>query len=158
MSSSIGVGDTLPDFVVTDHRGQTLRSADLRGKWLVLFFYPKDNTPACTAQACSMRDQYEDFLRLNATVIGVSADSDQSHEGFASKHRLPFPIVSDKGGHLRKLLGVPKQWFVLPGRVTYVVDPTGVVRGMFTAWINVQQHIKNAMQTIADGQPNAQPK
>jgi peroxiredoxin Q/BCP len=153
MSSSIGVGDTLPDFVVTDHRGQTLRSADLRGKWLVLFFYPKDNTPACTAQACSMRDQYEDFLRLNAAVIGVSADSDQSHEGFASKHRLPFPIVSDKGGQLRKLLGVPKKWFVLPGRVTYVVDPTGVVRGMFTAWINVQQHIKNAMQTIADGQP-----
>ncbi len=153
MSAAIGVGDRLPEFEVKDHRGQTIRTADLRGRWAVIFFYPKDNTPACTAQACAMRDQHEQFGTLNATVIGVSGDSDRSHESFASRNRLPYSIVSDGDGGLRRAFGVPKKWFFLPGRVTYIADPSGVVRGMFSGWLNVAEHVKRAMQTIAEGTP-----
>lgn len=145
---SIREGDRLPDFVRTDHQGREIDTAKLRGKWVVLFFYPKDNTPACTAQSCAFRDMYEDFTAAGAEVIGISADSDKSHQGFAQRHQLPFPIVSDKDGSLKRLLGVPKTLFVLPSRVTYVVDPEGVVRTIFSAWINVGAHIQTALKTI----------
>ncbi len=151
MSKPLAVGDAFRDFTRTDHSGAVINTAELRGRWLVVFFYPKDNTPACTAQSCAFRDLYDQFTDVGARVIAVSSDSDESHRAFAGKHRLPFPLISDADGSLRALLAVPKKWFVLPGRVTYVVDPQGVVRHIFTAWLRVQGHIDSALATIKAG-------
>lgn len=145
------MGDVLPDFERTDHEGRVLRAADLRaGKgWSVLYFYPKDNTPACTAQGCAFRDAFEQFTQVGATVVGISGDSDDSHRAFAAKHRLPFRLVSDADGSLRQLLGVPKTLWLFPGRVTYVCDPTGVVRLIFSSQLGVGKHIERALEVIS---------
>ena len=108
--------------------------AEFRGnKTVVLFFYPKNGTAVCTKEACSFRDAYEDFFQAGAVVIGVSSDSLESHQAFASGHRLPFLLVADTDGRLRKAFGVRKTLGFLPGRVTYVIDKAGVVRHIFSA-------------------------
>src|SRR5689334_2839183 len=122
-------GDQAPDFTSTAHTGQTVSLADYRGRQaVVLYFYPKDGTSGCTQQACAFRDAYEDFVKAGAAVIGVSGDSLERHEAFAQSQRLPFLLVSDTDGTLRKLYGVPKTLGLLPGRVTYVIDQAGIVR------------------------------
>ena len=102
MASRVRAGDAAPDFELTSGDGQLVRLSDYRGKSeVVLFFYPKDDSPACTAEACSFRDSYEDFLDAGAVVIGVSADPAGEHQAFAGKHRLPFPLLTDADGSLR---------------------------------------------------------
>ena len=124
--ASIGVGDTAPDFTKTTQNGDTISLSQYRGdKTVVLYFYPKDETPGCTAEACTFRDSFEDFVEAGAIVIGVSQDSDQSHKSFAEHHRLPFLLVSDRDKALQKAYGVPKTMGLLPGRVTYVIDRDG---------------------------------
>src|SRR5687768_15781291 len=91
--STLEIGSNAPDFEAKDQDGVTRRLADYRGRWLILYFYPKDDTPGCTAEACSFRDDREDLAKLNATVVGVSVDPPESHAGFAQKHRLNFPIL-----------------------------------------------------------------
>jgi len=114
----------------------------------VLYFYPKDNTPACTAEACSFRDAYTAFTDAGAQVIGVSSDSADSHTAFAQRHALPFPLASDPGGGLRKAFGVPKTLGLLPGRVTYVIDRGGVVRSVFNSMFAPQKHVDAALGVI----------
>ncbi|NCY03934.1 MAG: peroxiredoxin, partial [Planctomycetia bacterium] len=122
----VAQGDVAPRFTATLQDGSTFDSASLLGKKsLVLFFYPKDNTPVCTQQACAFRDAYEQFARADVEVVGVSSDSPESHRRFAAKHRLPFPIISDADSSLRKLFGVPRALGIFPGRVTYVIDREG---------------------------------
>src|SRR5207245_7911320 len=125
----IGGGDPAPDFALPDRGGRTVRLGDYRGKQaVVLYFYPKDDTPGCTKESCTFRDQYQDFQDAGAEVIGVSSDSSESHEKFATKYRLPFVLLSDRGGAVRKAYGVPSTLGVLPGRVMYVIDREGTVR------------------------------
>src|SRR5215467_10254312 len=119
----IHTGDRAPDFALPDRSGRTVRLSDFRGKQaVVLYFYPKDDTPGCTKEACAFRDQYQDFQDAGAEVIGVSSDSETSHEKFASKYKLPFVLLADKGGKIRKQYGVPATLGLLPGRVTFVID------------------------------------
>ena len=148
---AIKVGDEAPDFSFTlkDGSAASLKSMRQRQKAVVLYFYPKDDTPGCTAQACSFRDAYEDFSEAGAEVIGVSADGSVSHEAFASKHRLPFSLVSDADGTLRKKYGVPRSFLgLLPGRVTYIIDRDGIVRHVFSSQLQATRHITEALDVL----------
>lgn len=147
---SIAVGDTAPEFTATLQDGTTFDSATLLGKKsLVLFFYPKDNTPVCTQQACAFRDAYEQFVAADVEVIGVSSDSPTSHQKFAAKHKLPFPIISDRDGALRKLFGVPRAMGIFPGRVTYVIDKAGTVQMVYNATLAAEPHVRKALEAVA---------
>ncbi len=143
----VQVGDVAPDFTLPNQSGEPISLHDLRGKNVVLYFYPKDNTTGCTAQACAFRDQYEVFKEVGAEVIGVSSDSQELHQQFAAQYRLPFTLLSDVGGKVRKRYGATTMG-VMPGRVTYVIDKNGVVRHMFSSAFNAQQHITEAMQAL----------
>jgi len=146
---AVSVGDKAPPFTATLQDGGTFDSASLRGrKSLVLFFYPKDNTPVCTQQACAFRDAYEEFVKADVEVIGVSSDSPESHRRFAEKHRLPFRIISDPDSALRKLFGVPRAWGIFPGRVTYVIDKEGIVRLVYNATLAAEPHVRKALEAI----------
>ena len=146
---SVAVGDQAPDFALPDANGGMVRLSDYAGKRnVVLYFYPKDETAGCTAEACSFRDSYQDFKDAGAEVIGVSSDSEKSHEQFAAHHRLPFVLLSDRGGAVRKLYGVPATMGVIPGRVTYVIDKQGTVRLVFNSMSNIGRHITDALETL----------
>ena len=146
---ALKIGDTVPNFTALDTNGKEFRSQDFVGKKPVVFyFYPKDNTPGCTAQACSFRDQYEDFKDLGAEVIGISSDSITSHQKFTKQYRLPFQLLSDSDRKIRKLFGVPSGMLgLLPGRVTYIVDKTGSITMIFDS-IMATKHIPKALEAI----------
>ncbi len=145
----VGVGDRAPDFALPNGSGETVRLSDFAGKRnVVLYFYPKDETPGCTAEACAFRDSYQDFQDAGAEVIGVSSDSEESHGQFTAHHRLPFILLSDKGGAVRKRYGVPATMGVIPGRVTYVIDKQGTVRHVFSSQSNIGKHISDALETL----------
>ena len=146
----VQVGDQAPDFALPDRTGKTVRLSELRGKPVVLYFYPKDDTPGCTKESCTFRDQYQDFQDAGAEVIGVSSDSPESHEKFATKYRLPFTLLSDRGGAVRKQYGVPSTLGVLPGRVTYVIDRQGTVRHAFNSQLQAAQHVEEALKALRD--------
>jgi peroxiredoxin Q/BCP len=142
-------GDRIPNFTAKDTNGNDFDSQDLIGKKpLVIYFYPKDNTPGCTTQACSFRDQYEDFKDLGAEVIGISSDSVVSHQKFTQQFRLPFILLSDSDKKIRTLFGVPSNLFgLLPGRVTYVADRNGIIIMVFDS-MKAKNHIPKALEAI----------
>ena len=147
--ASIQPGDPAPNVTLPLHDGTRIALADLWAQHVVvLFFYPKDNTAVCTKEACAFRDSYEKFLEAGATVVGVSSDSDASHEDFAARHRLPFLLASDPDGSLRKAFGVPKTLGLIPGRVTYVIDRQGIVRHVFSAQFAADAHVREAMEAV----------
>jgi peroxiredoxin Q/BCP len=146
----IGVGDRAPNFdlAAADGSRLTLTGMLARGP-AVVFFYPKDQTPGCTAEACAFRDAYTAFVQRGAQVVGVSSDSAQSHAAFAERQRLPYPLASDPGGAVRKSFGVPKTLGIFPGRVTYVIDRAGIVRSVFNAMFASDKHVEAALQALA---------
>ncbi len=145
----VQVGDPAPQFDVTSHEGDRLTLSSFRGKKpLVIFFYPRNNTPVCTKEACSFRDGFEDFVDAGVVVIGVSGDSNDSHREFAKSQRLPFPLVSDEKGTLRKAFGVRKTLGFMPGRVTYVIDCAGIVRHIFSAQFAAKKHMQEALAIV----------
>jgi len=146
---ALQVGDKIPNFSAKDSDGNDFESASIIGKKPVVFyFYPKDNTPGCTAQACGFRDQYEDFKDLGAEVIGISSDSIASHEKFVQKYKLPFILLSDSDKKIRNLFGVkPNLFGFLPGRVTYVVDKNGIIQLVFDSLV-ATNHIPRALEMI----------
>jgi thioredoxin-dependent peroxiredoxin len=149
MARGIQVGDKAPDFTLPSQSGEQVSLHDRLGEHVVvLYFYPKDNTSGCTAEACAFRDSYEVFTEAGAEVIGISSDSVDKHAGFAGKHSLPFTLLSDRGGQVRKSFGVPSALGVLPGRVTYVIDRDGVVRHVFSSMMNISQHVSDALDTV----------
>lgn len=146
---SLKIGDQAPDFTAVTYDGQTISLADYRGKSsVVLFFYPKDGTSICTKEACAFRDSYERFVEIGAVVIGVSGDSDQSHDQFARQHNLSFPLISDSDGTLRRLFAVPRTLGILPGRVTYVIDRNGIVQLEFNSQFDSEGHVERALQVL----------
>jgi peroxiredoxin Q/BCP len=149
MARGIQVGDKAPDFTLPSQSGDEVRLFDRLGeRVVVLYFYPKDNTSGCTAEACAFRDSYETFTDAGAEVIGVSSDSADKHAAFAGQHNLPFTLVADKGGRVRKSYGVPSVLGVIPGRVTYVIDRTGTVRHVFSSMTNIGQHVNDALEMV----------
>ena len=146
---AVKVGDIAPDFTLTSQTGESVSLKDFQGKkCVVLYFYPKDDTPGCTAEACAFRDRYEVFKEAGAEVIGISGDSTQDHQQFATKHNLPFLLLSDKGNKVRQLYGVPATLWVLPGRVTYVIDKAGMVRHIFDSMLEFQRHVEESLNTL----------
>jgi len=151
-------GDRAPDFALPDRAGRTVRLSDYRGKQaVVLYFYPKDDTPGCTKEACAFRDQYEVFRDAGAEVIGVSSDSAESHSRFADKYKLPFVLVADGGGTVRKQYGVPATLGLLPGRVTFVIDRDGIVRHVFNSQLQATRHVEEALQALRSASGSGAP-
>ncbi|WP_299486982.1 peroxiredoxin [Acaryochloris sp. IP29b_bin.137] len=146
---AIKVGDRVPEVNFQNQAGETINLSHLMGaKTLVLFFYPKDDTPGCTKEACGFRDSYTVFQDAGAEVIGVSSDSPASHQQFANKYQLPFTLLSDHKNQARKAFGVPATLGLLPGRVTYVIDTNGVVRHIFNSQMNFQGHIDESLKIV----------
>ena len=144
----IQVGDVAPDFSLPDQNGKLVSLADFRGKAVVLYFYPRDDTPGCTREAKGFRDSYQSFTKAGAVVIGVSTDSQESHLSFAACHRLPFPLLSDADGSLRKSFGVPRTLGILDGRVTYVLDGDGVLRDVFASQFFPNHHVTRSLKAV----------
>ena len=148
----IKIGSTVPNIVLHNQNDEIF---DLKnktaGKNVVLYFYPKDETPGCTAQACAFRDQFEDFTDAEAVVIGISGQSVESHKAFAEKHQLTFTLLSDEGNKIRKQFGVPTNFFgLLPGRVTYVINKTGKVVYIFNSQTNISGHIDQSLKILKE--------
>ena len=149
-NDGVGVGSKAPDFTLPSQSGEMVSLKEFLGeKVVILYFYPKDDTPGCTKEACAFRDEHEEFGKLDAEVIGVSSDSVESHRRFAEKHDLSFTLLSDEGGKVRKLYGVPKTFGIFPGRVTYVIDEAGVVRHVFSSQIGAVKHVEGALKSLA---------
>jgi peroxiredoxin Q/BCP len=146
---ALQIGDSIPDFKAIAADGTPFDSQSIVGKQpVVIYFYPKDDTKVCTEQACSFRDQYEDFKALGATVIGISSDSVKAHQQFTEKYRLPFLLLSDENRKLRSLFGVPNDLLgLIPGRVTYVADENGVILMVYNS-MSGKIHIKKAYECL----------
>ncbi len=142
-------GSPAPDFTLQDQNGTSITLSSLRGQWAIVYFYPKDDTPGCTAESCSFRDSFEAFTDVGARVVGISSDSVDSHRAFAEKYNLPFMLLSDTGGAVRKQWGVGRTLGLIPGRVTYVIDPEGVVRKRFSSQFSPKKHIDEALAVIS---------
>lgn len=149
MGHTLDVGDKLPDATLPDQDGKAVELRSLLGKGpIVLYFYPRDETPGCTAEACQFRDDYAAFTDVGATVVGVSSDTAASHKAFAANHRLPFTLLADERGTLRKQFGVTKQLFVVQGRVTFVIDKRGIIRHVFDSLLQAKRHVAEALVVV----------
>ena len=142
-------GDRLPHFILNDENHQPIDISTLTGNFLIIYFYPKDDTPGCVKEACSFRNSFQDLADAGAVVYGVSDDRPDSHFQFKQKYKLPFSLLSDTAGELRKLFGVPTDLFgLLPGRVTYVFNPEGMLIKIFKSQLSPQKHVKEALKII----------
>lgn len=146
---AIKVGDNAPNFTLPSQMGDEVTLSEYIGKKnVVLYFYPKDETRGCTREACEFRDRYDVFTNLGAEVIGVSAQSVESHKSFATHHGLPFLLLSDEKNEVRKLYGVSATMGIIPGRVTFIIDKKGVVRHIFSSQFQPEKHIKEALKVL----------
>jgi peroxiredoxin Q/BCP len=143
----LNAGDSVPDVTLLD-RTEPVPLASFRGRRLVLFFYPKDRTAGCTAEACSFRDEYQAFVDAGAEVVGVSSDDGASHAGFAQRHGLPFRLLSDPGEIARKAFGIPKTLGLFPGRATFVIDADGTILHAFNSQFEPLRHVREALKIL----------
>jgi len=148
-TGKVRVGDKAPDFTLPSQDGTPVRLYDLLGtRAVVLFFYPKDHSKNCTIEACAFRDSYEVFTQAGAEVIGISMDSAESHAAFAAHNRLPFLLLSDTAGAVRRLYGVPPTLGIMPGRVTYILDTQGMVRKLVAPLLQPAQHVTESLAIV----------
>ena len=146
MTKLLAVGDTAPNFRLPTSNGSYVSLADFLGKKnVVVYFYPKDFTQGCTAEACSFRDSYESFKDLGAEVIGISSDGQNSHRDFAQQYHLPFILLSDVDDAVRKAYGVKKTLGLFAGRVSFVVDKKGIIRHVFSSQTRATAHVGEAL-------------
>jgi len=145
-------GDKVPVFKLKNQNGELFQISDYIGKKnLVIYFYPKDDTPGCTKEACKFRDEFEEFTDLDAMVIGISGDSPESHTEFIEKYNLPFTLLSDENDEVRKLFGVKGKFMnMIPGRVSFVVDKKGVIQYVFDSMSNAEQHVDEAKKVLKE--------
>ncbi len=142
-------GSPAPGFRLQTSTGEYVSLEDFHGKKnVVVYFYPKDFTRGCTAEACGFRDSYEEFKNLGAEVIGISSDDQRSHEAFASEHKLPFILLSDPDGSARKSYGVKKTFGLVLGRVSFVIDKNGIVRHVFSSQSRATAHVSEALAVL----------
>jgi peroxiredoxin Q/BCP len=119
------LGKPAPDFMLQDQNGKDHTLSEWQGQWVLLYFYPKDDTPGCTVEACTFRDGFEDFEKIKAKVVGVSMDDVKSHKAFADKHNLPFTLLADPEGKATQLYGVKKPLINMAQRQSFLIDPEG---------------------------------
>ncbi|GIW69428.1 MAG: peroxiredoxin [Patescibacteria group bacterium] len=152
-SPILAVGEFAPDFALTDQYGKMRNLSEFLGKWLLLYFYPKDNTPGCTTEACSIRDIWDDFKKLGIEVVGISTDSVESHKKFAEKHNLPFTLLSDPDKEAVQKYGV---WgiksfmgksFLGTRRTSFLINPQGKIEKVYEK-VNPQRHAEEVLQDI----------
>ena len=141
------IGDKIPSFCLKDQNGD-IRTSEKLDKALVLFFYPKDDTPGCTIEACGFRDKYDLFKILGAEVWGISNGNSQSHLEFANKNKLQYPLLCDIDNKLRETFGVPKKLGFIEGRVTYIINSNGIIIHIFEDLLNGPAHIKEAIMAL----------
>ena len=141
-------GALAPNVTLVNAAGEPVTLESFRGRKLVLFFYPKDNTAGCTAEACAFRDDYEAFVDAGAVVAGVSSDDAASHARFAGRHRLPFLLLSDPGESARRAFGIPKTWRLFPGRATFVIDAAGTILRAFDSQFEPLRHVREALSAL----------
>ncbi len=127
------IGSAAPGFTLPDQNGAPRRLAEWSGRWVVLYFYPKDDTPGCTTEACSFRDDISLITALGAQVVGISVDDTISHKAFAEKHRLPFPLLSDASAAVARQYGALSDWLVMKvaKRYTFIIDPAGRIAKVY---------------------------
>lgn len=143
-------GSPAPDFELPDAAGNPVRLSAFRGQnAVVLYFYPKDDTAVCTKQACTFRDDFRKFRDAGAVILGISDDSTASHAAFSSRYSLPFPLLSDTGGRVRKLYGVKKKFGIVPERVTFVIGRDGIVRHVYSALFESEKHVQEALAALS---------
>jgi len=146
---TLTAGDKAPNFTLPRSSGEAFTLSDIVGKRaVVLFFYPKDDTPGCTVEACTFRDNYEAFVEAGAEVVGVSSDSGASHDSFASKHKLPMTLLTDADGKVRSLYGVRATLGLMPGRATFVIDRSGTIVHAFVSQLRVKSHVEKALAVV----------
>ncbi|XP_019192970.1 PREDICTED: peroxiredoxin Q, chloroplastic-like [Ipomoea nil] len=147
--AKVNKGSAPPAFTLKDQDGRNVSLSKFKGKPVVVYFYPADETPGCTKQACAFRDSYEKFKKAGAEVVGISGDDTSSHKAFAKKYRLPFTLLSDEGDKVRKEWGVPSDLFgALPGRQTYVLDKNGVVQLIYNNQFQPEKHIDETLKLL----------
>lgn len=144
-SGEIAIGKAAPDFSAKAHDGMAVQPSALKGKHVVLYFYPKDETPGCTKEACAFRDAWKDLEATGVVLVGISTDSEESHKKFADNHKLPFHLVSDPDGSIAKSYGVPNNGGFL-ARHTIVIGPDGNVKKIYRS-VDVSKH---AAEVLAD--------
>lgn len=144
------MGDEAPDFTLPDQEGRPVTLSKLRGQNVVLYFYPKDFSPGCTREACDFRDSYEDFTDAGAVVVGVSGDSVESHKRFIDEYKLPFTLLSDMKGEVRKLYGTYRILGLVSGRYTFIIDKEGVIRHVFSSETDMQKHVDEALRVLKE--------
>ncbi len=142
------VNTKFPQFNLYDDKRKIVTEEDFSGKWNVIFFYPKDESPGCTIQSCSFRDKYEEFNNLGVQIFGVSSDSVSSHKRFKEKYNLQYSLLSDKAGELAKSLVLKKNLGILHARVTLIVDPQGMITYVHTSQLGVTGHVRKALKEI----------
>ena len=141
-------GEPAPDFSLLDQDGKQVYLSDYKGRNVVLYFYPKDFSPGCTKEACTFRDKYEEFTDLGAVVIGISGDTVASHKKFLDEYLLPFTLLSDEEDKVRRLYGATRLMGAFPGRFTFVIDGTGVIRYIFSSETNMEKHVQEALRVL----------
>jgi peroxiredoxin Q/BCP len=146
---TLTAGDKAPNFTLPRSNGEAFTLSDVLGtRTVVLFFYPKDDTPGCTVEACTFRDNYQAFVDAGAEVVGVSSDSGASHDRFASKHKLPMTLLTDGDGKVRALYGVRPTLGFMPGRATFVIDRSGTIVHTFVSQLRVKTHVEQALAVV----------
>ena len=161
-ADTLGLGQQAPDFSLPDQDGKTRRLAEWRGTWLVLYFYPKNDTPGCTTEACNFRDDWLQLQELGAQVVGVSVDTSASHAAFAQKYKLPFPLLADARGEVAARYGALSDWMVvkMAKRQTFIVDPQGRIARIYRT-VDADQHSAEVVTDLrrlrSQPQPTATP-
>jgi peroxiredoxin Q/BCP len=145
---TLQIGDTAPELKLKDQQGNLVFLRDYAGKWVVLYFYPKDDTPGCTREACSFRDESERLAPFNVQVLGVSVDSRESHEGFARKFKLNFPLLADPTKKVTKAYGA-LAFYRLARRMTFIICPQGKIRKIFRS-VNPRTHVEEVAQALKE--------
>lgn len=148
-AAALETGDTAPDFQLSDQHGKTQQLADYRGQWVVLYFYPRDDTPGCTKEACAFRDDYKTISAQNTQVLAISVDSRESHHDFANKYNLPFPLLVDHDGKIaKKYQALMSLGFIkLAKRHSFIIDPNGKIQKIYRK-VDAASHSKQILDDL----------
>lgn len=149
LRSLLRVGDRAPNFRLLSNRGEWISLDDFLGRSnVVLYFYPKDRSIGCTKEACSFRDSYSVFRELGAEILGISSDNQESHREFANAKQLPFPLLTDSDGSVRRAFNVGPTLRFIPGRTTFVIDKQGIIRHIHSSQIHPESHVEEALRAL----------